>query len=71
MFQDDQVMIQLYFPGASDKIIFLKAGAKRAEGKEFLALEKSWHPKAHVYISFISDNRKRISNSQYLGELDF
>jgi len=71
IFQDDQVMIMLYLLGKSDKIIFLKAGAKRAEGMELLLVEEPRHPKAHVYIAFISNNRKSISNSQYLGELDF
>ena len=71
MLQDDQVVILLYFPGIWDKTIFLKAGAERAEGMELLVVEKSRYPKAHVYIAFISNNRKSISNSQYLGELNF
>jgi len=38
---------------------------------ELLLMEKARLPKAHVYIAFISNNRKSISNSEYLGELDF
>lgn len=68
---DDQVMLMAYYP-SDGKIFYEKAGAKRIEGKESLALSE--YPRkdtiVHVYLSFISNDRKRISNSKYMGAID-
>ena len=70
-FYDDQVMLMAYYP-SDGQTFHEKAGDKRAEGKASLAL--SPYPGkdtiVHVYLSFISNDRKRISNSIYMGAVD-
>lgn len=65
----DQVMMMAYFPELK-KTRYMTAGAQRNQGKDILMLSgiKRGYV-AEIYISFIADNRKNISNSIYLGQL--
>ena len=65
----DQVMLLAYFPELNNAE-FTTAGAQRYRGKDQLVL--TGIPKgttAEVYISFITNDRRAISNSVYLGQL--
>jgi len=69
LYYSDQVMLMAYFPDLQDAV-YLTAGAQRVRQTELLMLGSI--PKgslAEVYLSFISDNHKRISNSVHLGQL--
>jgi hypothetical protein len=65
----DQVMMLAYFPELNIAN-FVTAGAARSIGKDLLPLfienKKSL---MELYISFISSDRRRISNSVYVGKL--
>jgi len=65
----DQVMIVAYCESLS-KAVFLTAGARRYIGKEHMPIFNI--PKGHdleIYVSFISEDRKRIATSRYMGQL--
>ncbi|HEY0175444.1 MAG TPA: DUF6266 family protein [Pedobacter sp.] len=65
----DQIMMLAYFPELQ-RAEFRTAGAQRHQGKDLLFLsgiKKGYI--AEVYISFITDDRKGISDSVYLGQL--
>lgn len=65
----DQVMIVAYCAKLS-KAMFLTAGAQRYHGKEHMPIFNI--PKGHdleIYVSFISEDRKRIATSRYMGQL--
>ena len=65
----DQVMIVAYCESLS-KAVFLTAGARRYKGKEHMPIFNM--PKGHdleIYVSFISEDRKRIATSRYMGQL--
>lgn len=68
--KDDQIMILLTYKGQSspDGIV---SGARRYEGKETVSLI---HLKSgielHIYVAFIADDRKQVSDSMYLGSLE-
>lgn len=65
----DQVMMLAYFPELKNAR-YMTAGAQRHQGKDLLVLNGISHGHiAEIYISFISDNRKSISDSVYLGQL--
>ncbi len=65
----DRVMMMAYFSGLK-RAIYMIYGVQRQYGTDHLILrEISSGSVAHVYISFIADDRKRISNSVYLGKL--
>jgi hypothetical protein len=65
----DQVMLMAYFPEI-EKAEYLIAGSQRSRGTELLNLGRIASGNiAEVYISFIEDNRKSVSNSVYLGQL--
>lgn len=67
----DQVMLMAYFPELK-KAAYLTAGSQRGRGTEMLNLGTiSTGNTAEIYISFIEDNRKSISNSVYLGQLNW
>lgn len=67
---NDRVLLLVYFPG-SPAFNFIDIGAKRSEGAEIMKVLRNRNTIGHVYMAFISNNRKSISNSQYLGALDF
>ncbi|SEA81450.1 hypothetical protein SAMN05443550_105298 [Pedobacter hartonius] len=65
----DQVMLMAYFPGSS-KAVFLRSGAKRSQGYEFLSLPVlAEQEPVETYISFISEDHSSISNSIYTRQI--
>ncbi|MGY0040795.1 DUF6266 family protein [Pedobacter sp. NJ-S-72] len=70
MRKDDQVLLLAYFPGKIVKTRVFTSEVRRADGKYTFKLDRdAVMPNAHIYLSFISDNCKSISDSQYLGEM--
>lgn len=70
---DDQLMILFYACKESKYYCTFSsfAGAKRSAGYEHIDLIPFLRKKnLSIYVSFISDNRKRISDSVYLGEIN-
>lgn len=66
---NDQVMLMAYSPGSSGTVFQLNAG-RRSEGEASLSIRKRRKPLLlETYISFISENRKRVSNSIYTGQI--
>ncbi|MBB6500544.1 DUF6266 family protein [Pedobacter cryoconitis] len=66
---NDQVMLMAYAPGSSGTVFQLNAG-RRSEGEASLSIRKRRKPLLlETYISFISENRKRVSNSIYAGQV--
>lgn len=65
----DQVIMLAYFPELNEAR-YITAGSQRYLGKALLNLDgiKRGHT-AEVYISFITDDRRNISNSIHLGQL--
>ena len=64
----DQVMLLAYLPELNEAR-FSTAGAQRNRGKDQLVLSGiAQGITAEVYISFISNDRRAISNSVYLGQ---
>lgn len=65
----DQVIMLAYFPELKETR-YITAGAQRYQGKDLLILngiKKGY--KADVYISFVTNDRRNISNSIHLGQL--
>lgn len=65
---NDQVMVMAFLPGENDAIYELNI-ARRFEGMAFFKLPR--YAKSIVletYISFISTNHKKVSNSIYTGQ---
>jgi hypothetical protein len=66
---DDQVMLLLYSP-KNTFAYGITSGSARSAGKELLNMTKFLKNYSfHAYISFVSNNRKSISDSLYLGEV--
>lgn len=64
----DQVMLMAYFPKLK-KAMYITAGANRDLGNCLLPLYGTDHGyKAETYISFVSNDRRSISNSIYTGQ---
>ncbi|WP_442589895.1 DUF6266 family protein [Pedobacter sp. AW31-3R] len=67
----DQVMLLAYFPKSKDAV-YVTGGAARHVGKDLLNLRGIKKGEdAEVYISFLTDDRKNISNSVYLGKFSW
>ena len=67
---NDQIMLLAYFPELN--IAVHRIGAQRYYGKDLLPLTGQKHGSAaEVYVSFISDDHKSISNSVYLGQFNW
>jgi len=65
----DQIMLVVYFP-ASTKAIFMFSGARRSEEKQIVKLPLfTKNMVIETYMSFISDDRKSISNSVHISQL--
>lgn len=66
---DDRAMFLLYDLDAEEpEAEFDTAAAKRKLGTGTFKLEKNFSGKTvHAYLAFVSEDRKRRSNSQYLG----
>lgn len=72
MLQHDQALVLAYFPGKTVKIRAFTREVRRAEGKYTFKLDRDGAMQhAYIYLSFISDNRKSISDSQYLGKMSW
>ncbi|MGY0036431.1 DUF6266 family protein [Pedobacter sp. NJ-S-72] len=66
---NDEVMLLAYEPEKKDATFLLYAG-KRSEGEASLTIRKRKDPLVlETYISFISQNRKIISDSIYTGQI--
>lgn len=66
----DQVMMMAYLPDQNVSV-FETAGAKRGKGTDFLPMQAAYlRERLEVYISFISKDRSRVSNSLYLGRIN-
>lgn len=66
----DQVMLLAYFP-VLKKAVYLLGGANRASGAAVLALQPEMLSEyMEVYISFVAQDRKGVSNSTYLGSFN-
>ncbi|RZM30414.1 MAG: hypothetical protein EOO88_00920 [Pedobacter sp.] len=66
----DQVMLLAYFPG-SRKVSFALYGPERIQGTAFLALGTPMLDQyMETYISFISADRKQVSDSVYTGSFN-
>jgi len=71
MHYSDQVMLMAYFPDLMQARC-KTAGAERRAGKDLLDLDGIENGyEAHLYIAFIKNDRKSISNSVYLGQLSW
>lgn len=67
----DQAIMLAYFPELKETR-YVTAGAQRFKGNDMLPLagiKKGYQ--AEVYISFITDDRRSISDSLYLGQLNW
>lgn len=68
---DDQVMLLIVDP-VLPLFDGITSGAKRSEGKEIIKLHDSQKGMIfETYIAFVSDDRKRTSNSIYCGRIEF
>lgn len=70
---NDKVMLLAYYPEAK-QVYYVLSGAKRSKGEDVLEIEglnNSLKDQAiETYIAFITDDRERISDSQYTGRID-
>jgi len=67
----DHAMLFVHFPGEI-KSVYKIAGALRGEGKDILLLSDELKGNiGEVYISFIKDEQDAISNSVYLGQVNW
>lgn len=65
--ETDQVMLLVYFPGLG-KAVYNLAGPGKSAAAATLAIPANLlDVYMEVYISFIAENRKELSNSTYLG----
>lgn len=67
--RNDRVMIVAYFPETL-QAIFLLCGATRTEERQIIPLpDFTRETVMETYISFVSDDRKSVSNSVYTGQV--
>lgn len=65
----DQVMLLAYAP-ANNEYAFITSGARRVEGQAILEINPLMYNQVlEVYISFVSDDRQKVANSLYLGQV--
>lgn len=66
---DDQAMLLAYVP-EKEVAFYTVGGAHRAKGMDSLEIGHGFSgTAAEVYVAFISYDRKRISESQYIGQV--
>lgn len=71
IYYNDHIMLLAYFPEL-ERAISNTAGVQRRAGKDVLNLDGTDKGNiAHLYISFITNDRKSISNSVYLGQFNW
>lgn len=69
---DDQVLLLAYFPGEKVKTCIFTTAARRSAGTHKFNLNRDATMRnAHLYLSFVSDDYKSISDSVYLGEVSW
>lgn len=67
----DQVLMLAYFPELGE-VSFLAAGAQRHKGTDLLDLRGTEKGSlAHLFVAFAANDRKGISDSVYVGQLDW
>jgi len=70
-FYSDQVIILAYFAALGESR-YISGGAQRHLGSDLLILEGiEKDAEMEIYIAFVSDDRKNISNSVYLGQFSW
>lgn len=68
-YNQDQVMLLAYAP-AKKEHLFINSGPRRIEGQAILEITPSMRNQVlEVYISFVSDDRQRVADSLYLGQV--
>jgi hypothetical protein len=68
---NDQVMCAAYFPETFQSFNVL-SGAKRGEEKQDISLPSfTEEMRIETYICFVSEDRRRVSDSVYLGQLNW
>ena len=68
---NDKTMLMAYFPELKESA-YMISGAGRHQRQEILEINPALKGKtAETYISFITDDRKSISNSVYTGSVTF
>lgn len=66
---DDRCMLMAY-DTVNGNAVYETAGSRRQLGKAELKLEERWSgKKVHIYLAFVTEDRKNRSKSQYLGEI--
>jgi len=67
----DQFVMLAYFPELAE-VRYMTAGAQRHTGKDMLMLSgvEGGHV-AEVYVAFVAGNRKSISDSIYMGQINW
>ena len=67
----DHVMLMAYFEGKREAV-FKIAGAQRREGKDYLLISDELKGEAaEVFISLMTDEQDAVSNSVYLGQINW
>lgn len=68
-YNQDQVMLLAYAP-AKKEYAFITSGARRMEGQAILEITPAMRNQVlEVYISFVSDDRQKVADSLYLGQV--
>ncbi|MET3115057.1 hypothetical protein AAKU52_002800 [Pedobacter sp. CG_S7] len=66
---EDQVML-LAYNASKNKHFFIQNGAKRNRGWDILDIPASMQQEQfELYISFVSNDRSEVANSQYIGSI--
>ena len=65
--KNDRTMLLLYFP-TKGEMIYVLTGAQRRDERDFIALTPAYlSTPMQAYIAFASEDRKKISNSVWVG----
>lgn len=69
----DRTMLLVYFPGITQPRFFqMIGGAQRSACEEFLEASPEMKGKyAEIYISFIKSDHSAVSDSVYIGKVEF
>lgn len=68
-YNQDQVMLLAYAPAIKEHV-FISSGARRMEGGAILKITPAMRNQLlEVYISFVSDDRQKVADSLYLGQI--
>lgn len=65
----DRVMMIAYCEEL-EEVVYSVGGQKRIVGRDVLNIPQEWSgQRVHLYISFCSEDQKKVANSEYLGNL--